>query len=98
MVLDGNEQNAADQQGQCDGKGLFRQFKTESVEGKSTDSGDEKRQRELGEVIPRGRFAPKLQNLFQPVGEQGQHRDDRAGLDDDVEQVALTGQPLLGEQ
>ncbi len=41
---------------------------------------------------------PSENELVQPLGEKGQYSDDGATLDDNVEQIALTGQPLFGNE
>src|SRR5208283_948042 len=77
---------------------IFGQFKVLFIHLIATRGGDGKGDEELEHVILGRGLAPTKEKLVQSVAKERKHGQDRAALDDDVEQIRLARQPLLGNE
>ena len=67
-------------------------------EHQSAEAGDDERQNEFQQIIARGGFSPLEDKPMKTLMKEGNDRDDRAGLDDDIEEVGLARQPMFRDE
>ena len=91
-----DEGDAADEEGPADGTELFGKFDALLVNDEPADAGEGEGEKQFGEVSLRGGFAPTVEELAEALGKKGQHSDDGAAVDDDIKEVGLVRQPVLG--
>ena len=97
--FDDHEQNAADEQRHGDRFEFLGQFQILFVEDEAADAGDDEREDDFQEIIAGGGFAPAKDELMEAFAEQRNDGEDRAGLDDDIEQIGLiAADEMLGDE
>ena len=100
MLLDDDKADAADQQGPGDRGNVFRQLEPLLLQDVTGAASEHKGEHEFGGVALSGPLAPAEQKLVEALVEEGNHRENRPGLNHDVKEVALADveQTLGNEQ
>ena len=93
--FDAEKGNATDEQSPGDWREFFRQFEAFFVNDETAGAGEGEGGENFQQVIPGFLFAPFEDEFMEPVRKKREHGDDRAALDDDVEEVGLARQPML---
>ena len=97
-AFDGEEEEATDEEGDGDREKFFREFESAFFHEVAAGAGDEEGGDDFKEVVMDGFVAPVENKLVEAGVEEGDDGQDGAGLDDDVEEVALAREPLLGDE
>jgi len=92
------KEHAARQQGDGDREKFFRKFEASFFERVTARPGNDKGRDNLKKIVAHRGISPVKNELVKALVKQGNDRQHRAGLDDDVEQIRLVRQPLLGNQ
>ena len=91
--LDEEDDEPADQSRPRDGRDVLGQGEAQVLGEETARAGDREGDGEFDDEVPGGRLVPPAKQLAQPPREGHRHRHRGAGLDHDVEEVRLAGQP-----